>query len=69
MLTDPLTMGGPNEPLYTVGRSGLVESFVIPRGDEANAGAVYSANEQSRDLIVLVLFAVLLVGGLLFLKR
>lgn len=67
MLTAGADLQGSN--LYTVGRSGLIESFVIPRGEEASAGAQYSASEQTRDVTIMILLAVLVVGALLFLKR
>lgn len=46
-LSDPLELQG--SMLYTVGRNGLVNSFVVPTGEEQKT--VYGVQSQTRDLV------------------
>lgn len=46
-LSDPLELQG--SMLYTVGRNGLVNSFVVPTGEETKT--VYGVQSQTRDLV------------------
>lgn len=61
-LSDPLELQG--SALYTVGRNGLVTSFVVPTGNEP--ATAYGVQSQTRDLTA-AMAQILVIGIIVFL--